>query len=166
MQQHTREASDGRRYTAGDAVKFRIVLDHKLHLKEIRLAFVHEADKRAVIMVKGEPHLRSERTTGGSRRSSLDAEVTIPCGRPSGVYRLDRIGYETAGGGRGRFRGRLTRTATGTSEYLTKPNFVERRKAEVQLRRIILPRTPVNGSGARLSVAMRVRRLTVQQNQE
>ena len=98
MQQHTRESSGGRRYAAGDAVKFRIVLDHKPHLKEIRLTFVHEADKRAVIMVKGEPHLRSERTAGGSRRSSLEAEVTIPRGRPSGVYRLDRIGYETAGG--------------------------------------------------------------------
>jgi hypothetical protein len=97
MKQHT-EASCRRRYAAGDVVKFRIVLDHKPHLKEVRLAFVHESDKRAVIMGKVEPHLRSESTAGGSRRSSLDAELTIPRGRPSGVYRLDRIGYETVGG--------------------------------------------------------------------
>jgi hypothetical protein len=98
MKQGTREASGRRRYAAGDAVKFRIVLDHKPHLKEVRLAFVHESDKRAVIMVKVEPHLRSVIAAGGSRKSSLDAEGTIPRGRPSGVYRLDRIGYETAGG--------------------------------------------------------------------
>ena len=94
----TREAPGRRRYAAGDAVKFRIVLDHKPHLKEVRLAFVHEADKRAVVMGKVEPLLRSEISAGGSRRSILEAEVTIPRGRPSGVYRLDRIGYETAGG--------------------------------------------------------------------
>jgi hypothetical protein len=98
MQRRTREASGGRCYAAGDTVKFRIVLDHKPHLKEVRLAFVHEADKRAVIMAKVEPHPRSLIAAGGSRRSSLDAEVTIPRGRPFGVYRLDRIGYETAGG--------------------------------------------------------------------
>ena len=53
MQQHT-EATGGRRYAAGDAVKVRISLDDKPHLKEIRLAFIHEADKQAVIVVKGE----------------------------------------------------------------------------------------------------------------
>ena len=98
MQQHTREGSGRRCYAAGDTVKFRVVLNHKPHLKEVRLAFVHESDKRAVIMVKGEPCLRSVIAADGSRKSSLDAEATIPRGRPSGVYRLDRIGYETAGG--------------------------------------------------------------------
>jgi hypothetical protein len=98
MQQHNREASGRRRYAAGDTVKVRIVLNHKPHLKEVRLAFVHESNKRAVIMVKVEPHLKSVITSGESRKSSLDAEATIPRGRPSGVYRLDRIGYETAGG--------------------------------------------------------------------
>ena len=49
-------------------------------------------------MVKGEPPLSSQRTAGGWRRSSLEAKVTIPRGRPSGVYQLHRIGYETAGG--------------------------------------------------------------------
>ena len=43
-------------------------------------------------MGKVEPLLRSEISAGGSRRSILEAEVTIPRGRPSGVYRLDRIG--------------------------------------------------------------------------
>jgi hypothetical protein len=98
MQQHTREASGRRRYVAGDTVKVRIVLNHKPHLKEVHLAFVHESDKRAVIMVKIEPHLRPVIGAGGTRKSSLDAQATIPRGRPSGVYRLERIGYETAGG--------------------------------------------------------------------
>ena len=66
MKQHT-EAPSKRRYAAGDVVKFRIVLDHKPHQKEVRLAFVHESDKRAVIMGKVEPYLRSERTAGTSR---------------------------------------------------------------------------------------------------
>ena len=54
MRQHTREASGRRRYAAENTVKFRITSNHKPHIKEVRLAFVHESDKRAVIMVKGE----------------------------------------------------------------------------------------------------------------
>jgi hypothetical protein len=97
MDQRTR-ASGRRRYSAGDVVKFRIVLGHKPHLKEVRLAFVHEFGEQAVIIAKVEPHPRSDIAAHVSRRSSLDAEITIPRGRPSGIYRLGRIGYETAGG--------------------------------------------------------------------
>jgi hypothetical protein len=98
MQQRTREAPGDRRYAAGDTVKVRVVLDHKPHLKEVRLAFVHESDGHTMIMAKVEPPSGSDIAAGGSRRSSLETEVTIPRGRPSGVYRLERIGYETAGG--------------------------------------------------------------------
>ena len=102
MQQRT-EAPRKKSYAAGDVVKFRIVLDHKPHLKEVRLAFVHESAEQAVIMAKVEPHPRPDPDANGSRRSSLEAEVTIPRGRPSGLYRLERIGYETAGGRLGHF---------------------------------------------------------------
>jgi hypothetical protein len=98
MQRRTREASGGRCYAAGDTVKFRIVLDHKPHLKEVRLAFVHESDEHTRIMTKVEPSSGSDIATDGSRRSSLEADIKVPRGRPSGVYRLERIGYETAGG--------------------------------------------------------------------
>ena len=68
------------------------------HLKEVRLVFAHESDENAVIMAKVEPRPRSDTAANGSRRSSLDAGITIPRARPSGVYRLARIGYETARG--------------------------------------------------------------------
>jgi len=92
------EASGRRRYSVGDTVKVRIVLDHKPHLKEVRLVFAHESDERATIMAKSEPSPRSGAASDGPRRSSLEAEIAIPRGRPSGIYRLDRVGYETAGG--------------------------------------------------------------------
>lgn len=71
------------------------------HLKEVRLVFAHESDENAVILAKVEPQPRSDTAANGSRRSSPDAGITIPHVRPSGVYRLARIGYETAGGGLG-----------------------------------------------------------------
>ncbi len=97
MQRRT-EASGGRCYAAGDTVKVRVVVDHKPHLKEVRLTFAHESDEHTMIMAKVEPPSGSDIATDGSRRSSLEADIKIPRGRPSGVYRLDRIGYETAGG--------------------------------------------------------------------
>lgn len=97
MKQGT-EACGGRSYAAGDVVKFKIVMDHKPHLKEVRLVFAHESEEHALIVAKVEPHPRLDIAAKSSRRSNLVAEITIPRGRPSGVYRLVRIGYETAGG--------------------------------------------------------------------
>jgi hypothetical protein len=98
MQRRTREAPGRRRYAAGDTVKLRVVVDHKPHLKEVRLVFAHEDDEHTMIMATVEPPSGSDTATDDSMRSSLEADITIPRGRRPGVYRLDRIGYETAGG--------------------------------------------------------------------
>ena len=91
-------AHNGRRYAAGDAIKLRIVLDHKANLKEVRPIFVHESDEHAVIIGRVESRPMSDRDTNASMVSRLDAEILIPRSIPPGVYRLVRISYETAGG--------------------------------------------------------------------
>ena len=70
MQRRT-ESSGGKRYAAGDTVKLGVVVDHKPHLKEVRLAFVHESDERAMILAKVEQQPRSDVASDGSMRSSL-----------------------------------------------------------------------------------------------
>jgi hypothetical protein len=87
-----------RRCAAGDAIKLRIVLDHKANLKEVRLTFAHESDEHAAIMGRVEPRPISDRDTNASMVSRLDAEILIPRRIPPGVYQLVRISYETAGG--------------------------------------------------------------------
>ena len=77
MKQGT-EACGGRSYAAGDVVKFKIVMDHKPHLKEVRLVFAHESEEHAVIVAKVEPHPRLDIAAKSSRRSNLVAEITIP----------------------------------------------------------------------------------------
>jgi hypothetical protein len=47
---------------------------------------------------RGEPYPISDRTTDAAKRSRVDVEITIPRGKTPGVYKLERIGYETAGG--------------------------------------------------------------------
>jgi hypothetical protein len=91
-------AHNRRRYTAGDTVKLRIVLDHKANLKEVRSVFSHVSDEHAFVMGRGRPSPMSGRANSALMRSSLDAEITIPRSTPPGVYRLVRISYETAGG--------------------------------------------------------------------
>jgi hypothetical protein len=91
-------AQKGRRYKAGDTIKLEIVLRHWANLKEVRLIFVHGHDETMTMIGRGEPYPISDRTTDAAKRSRVDVEITIPRGKTPGVYKLERIGYETAGG--------------------------------------------------------------------
>ena len=50
------------------------------------------------IVGRGKPYPISDRATDAAKRSRVDVEITIPRGKTLGIYKLDRIGYETAGG--------------------------------------------------------------------
>lgn len=87
----------GRRYAAGDIVRLSVALVHKANLKEVRVVFAHE-NRGQSLMGRGKPRLISDRGAYPQMRSLLEAEITIPRAATPGVYRLDRISYETEGG--------------------------------------------------------------------
>jgi len=92
-------AHDDRRYEAGDTVKLEIVLHHRANLKEVRAIFTHTKVKSAPPLVaRAQSSPISKRDADGSTRSRLDAEITLPRTVTPGVYELERISYETAGG--------------------------------------------------------------------
>ena len=102
MQRRT-EASGRRRYTSGDTVKLRVVVDRKPHFKEVRLVFAHESDEHTMIMATVEPPSGLDIAADGSMRSCLDADITIPRGRPSGstgstgsATRRQAVGWDTS----------------------------------------------------------------------
>jgi len=97
------EAQNERRYTAGDTVKLKVVLDHRANLREVRVVFAHRYDETMTIVGRGKPYPISDRATDATKRSRVDVEITIPRGNTPGVYELDRIAYETAGGELGHF---------------------------------------------------------------
>jgi hypothetical protein len=91
---------DRRRYAAGDTVRLNIALVHKANLKEVRVVFAHE-NRGQSLMGRGKPRLISaisDRAADRPLTSLLEAEITIPRGATPGVYRLDRVSYETEGG--------------------------------------------------------------------
>ena len=91
---------DGRRYAAGDTVRLNIALVHKANLKEVRVVFAHENRGQSLIG-RGKPRLISaisDRASYHPMSSILEAEITIPRGATPGVYKLNRISYETEGG--------------------------------------------------------------------
>ena len=93
-------AHDGRRYAAGDTVRLNIALVHKANLKEVRVVFAHE-DGDQVLMGRGKPRpisAISDHAAYELLTSVLEAEITIPRGATPGVYKLERISYETEGG--------------------------------------------------------------------
>ena len=95
------EAHNERRYTAGDTVKVKVILDHTANLREVRLVFAHRYEDTMTIVGRGKPCPISDRATDAAKRSRLDVEITIPRGKSLGIYKLDRIGYETVGGALG-----------------------------------------------------------------
>jgi hypothetical protein len=91
---------DGRRYAAGDTVRLNIALVHKANLKEVRVVFAH-GNRGQSLMGRGKPRpisAISDRAPYHPMSSILEAEITIPRGATPGVYKLDRISYETEGG--------------------------------------------------------------------
>jgi hypothetical protein len=91
---------DGRRYAAGDTVRLNIALVHEANLKEVRVVFAHEDGDQA-LMGRGKPRPISPITDHAACEpitSVLEAEITIPRGATPGVYKLERISYETEGG--------------------------------------------------------------------
>jgi len=85
---------------AGDTVRLNIALVHKANLKEVRVVFAHE-NRDQSLMGRGKPRLISAKSDHAAyypRSSILEAEITIPRGVTPGVYKLDRISYETEGG--------------------------------------------------------------------
>jgi hypothetical protein len=47
---------------------------------------------------RSKPYPISDRATDAAKRSRVDVEITIPRSKTLGIYKLDRIAYETAGG--------------------------------------------------------------------
>jgi hypothetical protein len=93
-------AHDRRRYAAGDIVRLNIALVHKANLKEVRVVFAHEDGEQA-LMGRAKPRPISPITDHAAYEqitSVLEAEITIPRGATPGVYKLERISYETEGG--------------------------------------------------------------------
>jgi hypothetical protein len=93
-------AHDRRRYAAGDTVRLNIALVHEANLKEVRVVFAHEDGDQA-LMGRGKPRPISPITDHAACEpitSVLEAEITIPRGATPGVYKLERISYETEGG--------------------------------------------------------------------
>jgi hypothetical protein len=91
---------DGRRYAAGDTVRLNIALVHEANLKEVRVVFAHEDGEQA-LMGRAKPRPISPITDHAAYEpitSVLEAEITIPRGATPGVYKLERISYETEGG--------------------------------------------------------------------
>jgi hypothetical protein len=85
---------------AGDTVRLNIALVHKANLKEVRVVFAHE-NRDQSLMGRGKPRLicaKSDHAAYHPMSSILEAEITIPRGVTPGVYKLDRISYETEGG--------------------------------------------------------------------
>jgi hypothetical protein len=85
---------------AGDTVRLNIALVHKAKLPEVRVVFAHE-NRDQSLMGRGKPRLISAKSDHAAyypRSSILEAEITIPRGVTPGVYKLDRISYETEGG--------------------------------------------------------------------
>lgn len=95
------EAHNERRCTAGDTIKLKVVLDCKANLREVRVVFAHRYEETMTIVGRGKPYPISDRATDAAKRSRVDVEITIPRGKTLGIYKLDRIGYETAGGALG-----------------------------------------------------------------
>lgn len=115
-------AHDRRRYAAGDAVRLNIALVHKANLKEVRVVFAHNDGDQA-LMGRGKPHPISTITDHAAYEpitSLLEAEITIPRGATPGVYKLERISYETEGGQLGHLAedDELPRTAQITFEVV------------------------------------------------
>jgi len=92
------EAHNERRYSAGDTFKLKVVLDYKANLREVRVVFAHRSDETMTIVGRGKPYPISDRATDAAKQSRVDVEITIPRGETLGIYKLDGIGYETAGG--------------------------------------------------------------------
>ena len=85
---------------AGDTVRLNIALVHKANLKEVRVVFAH-GNRGQSLMGRGKPRLISAKSDHAAyypRSSILEAEITIARGVTPGVYKLDRISYETEGG--------------------------------------------------------------------
>jgi hypothetical protein len=95
------EAYDERRYSAGDSFKLKVVLDCKANLREVHVVFAHRYEETMTIVGRGKPYPLSDQATDAAKRSRVDVEITIPRGKTLGIYELDRIGYETAGGALG-----------------------------------------------------------------
>ena len=87
-----------RRYAAGDKVKLKMMLHHRANLKEVGVVFAHRHDETMTIVGRGKPYPISDRATDAAKRSHFDVEITIPRGNAPGVYKFDRIAYETTGG--------------------------------------------------------------------
>jgi hypothetical protein len=92
------EAHNERRYTAGDTINLKVVLDCKTNLREVRIVFAHRYEETMTIVGRGKPYPISDQATDAAKRSRVDVEITIPRGKTPGIYKLDRIAYETAGG--------------------------------------------------------------------
>jgi hypothetical protein len=92
------EAHNERRYSAGDTFMLKVVLDCKANLREVRVVFAHRSDETMTIVGRSKPYPISDRATDAAKRSRVDVEITIPRSKTLGIYKLDRIAYETAGG--------------------------------------------------------------------
>jgi hypothetical protein len=75
-------------------------VQHKMHLEQILVAFIHEEKEEAFFTVSGEPKFAEEQWAGsqGVIRSGADLERRIPPEVTPGVYRLERIGFITYSG--------------------------------------------------------------------
>lgn len=115
---------NGRHYEAGDTIKLEIVLHHRANLNEVRAIFTHSQDKSAPpLMARGQPRAISERDAHDTIRSRLVAEITLPRTVTPGVYELERISYETAGGQLGHLPDEegLTHIPRMTFEVMSEP---------------------------------------------